>query len=249
MLVRDRTSRAIWIDTLDGGFSAQRASDVARTHLSRRSSPSNNGLPVEDGTIQDQISEILSRIQVYSCRDVYDVISVTESIRESLADTSLRNITRLVVIDSMSSVLTGLLRGTDGAGHATMIHSSRELGRLAVDFGLVVLVTTISVQISLPEEQPPSILATSNSKPGLGSSWRYATDLQLYITRLNPLHTQQLAGLSGGRVANKPDSSLFDDDSDEDYGKTSIEGVNRVSAVRVAEVLKSKRLANGPYLI
>ncbi|KAF9993086.1 hypothetical protein BGZ79_002314 [Entomortierella chlamydospora] len=242
MLVQDKTSRAIWIDTLDGGFSAQRASNVVRSHLSRQSTPPKSGLPVEDRTIQDQISEILSRIQIYSCRDIYDVISVTESIRENLEDTSLRNITRLVVVDSMSTVLTGLLRGTDGAGHATMIHSARELGLLAVDFGLVVLVTTISVQISLPEEQPPSILATSNSKPGLGSSWRYATDLQLYLTKLNPLHMQRMVGLSDG-------SGLFGDDSDEDYSKAPIEGVNRMSSVRVAEILKSKRLANGRYLI
>ncbi|KAF9376961.1 hypothetical protein BGX21_003317 [Mortierella sp. AD011] len=142
----------------------------------------------------------------------------------------------------MSTVLTGLLRGTDGAGHATMIHSARELGRLAVDFDLVVLVTTISVQISLPEEQPPSILATSNSKPGLGSSWRYATDLQLYLTRLNPLHMQQMVRLPDG-------SDLFGDDSDEDYSKAPIEGVNKMSSMRVAEILKSKRLKIGEWSI
>jgi hypothetical protein len=36
MLFHNRTSQAIWIDTLDGGFSAQRASDVVRAHIQQR---------------------------------------------------------------------------------------------------------------------------------------------------------------------------------------------------------------------
>ncbi|KAF9114978.1 hypothetical protein BGX27_009306 [Mortierella sp. AM989] len=182
MLVRDKTSHAIWIDTLDG-FSGQRASDVARAHLLRQIGGSKGGMPAEDRAIQ----------------------------------MTTNGATNLYV------------------GHATMVHTARELGRLAVDFGLVVM-------ISFSEEQSPSILATSSSKPSLGSSWRYATDLQLYISRLNVQHRQRVTEFSMGKTANKPDSNLFDADSDEDYDTASVEGVNGVSALRLAEILKSKRL-------
>ena len=48
---------------------------------------------------------------------------------------------RLFVVDSLSAVLTSLLRMGDGVGHATMMHLSRELRQVASDFDLVVLVS------------------------------------------------------------------------------------------------------------
>lgn len=36
MLMHNRTSQAIWIDTLDGGFSAQHASDIVRFHIQQQ---------------------------------------------------------------------------------------------------------------------------------------------------------------------------------------------------------------------
>jgi len=47
---------------------------------------------------------------------------------------------KLLVIDSLSSVLTNLLRMGDGAGHATMMHVSRELRQIASDYDIAVLV-------------------------------------------------------------------------------------------------------------
>ncbi|KAG0003524.1 hypothetical protein BGZ65_001625 [Modicella reniformis] len=225
LLVRNKASRAIWIDTLDGGFSARRASDVVRTHIQQQQQQqqaNENRQHEEVPSIEDQITSVLSRIQVYACRDVYDVINVVEVIRVNFEEVSaLESFARIVVVDSLTPVLTGLLRGTDGVGHATMMHTARELRRLASDFNIVVLVTTSTVQLSNPEEKAPSILMTSHVKPSLGSSWRYATDLQLYLTRLNP---DQHPG---------PESDPFGNDT-------------RESRARVAEIMKSKRLKIAP---
>ncbi|KAF8933743.1 DNA repair protein rad51d [Dissophora ornata] len=258
MLVRDKTSRAIWIDTLDGGFSAQRSSDIIRAHMHlEEESPTEASACSRNNDRSEQVKGALSRIQVYGCRDVYDVINVIEAIRADFeqADQTSEPAARLIVIDSLTTVLTGLLRGTDGVGHATMMHTARELRRLALDFDVTLMVTTLSVQMSYPEEQSPSILMTSNSKPSLGSSWRYATDLQLYLTRLNPAYhrhqqqyqQQQLIGSSTARMTTRLESDLFGDDPDMDESRVPDEsGVSNASS-RVAEIMKSKRVKIGDW--
>ena len=106
--------------------------------------------------------------------------------------------------------------------------------------------------MSYPEEQSPSILMTSNSKPSLGSSWRYATDLQLYLTRLNPAyhrhHPQQLQyqqlqqiGSSTAKTTTRVESDLFGDDADVDESRLPHKSISHAST-RVAEIMKSKRV-------
>ncbi|KAI7817098.1 P-loop containing nucleoside triphosphate hydrolase protein [Gamsiella multidivaricata] len=230
MLARDKGSRAIWIDTLDGGFSAQRASDVIRTYNSRQKGP------LDDGQFEGE-----TPIEVYSCRDVYDVVNAIETIHADLEQgpSVSDSTTRLVIIDSLTKVLTGLLRGVDGVGHATMIHTARELRRLASDFGLVLLVTTSTVHVSYPEEQTPSILMANNAKPSLGSTWRYATDLQLYITRMSRSSDQQSVE---SLVKNENGGGNNDEGAEQDAS-----GNNGPS--RLAEIMKSKHLKIGEWCL
>ncbi|KAG0308100.1 DNA repair protein rad51d [Dissophora globulifera] len=247
LLVQSKTSRAIWIDTLDGGFSARRTSDVIRAHIARLATER-----VEMTLTEDRIVDVLSRIHVYACRDIYDVIGVVETIRSSCDKSSSEQVqpAQLIVIDSLTTVLTGLLHGTDGAGHATMMHTARELRGLARDFNIAVLVTTLSVQLSYPEEQSPSILMTSNTKPSLGSSWRYATDLQLFLTRLSRVRRhqwqQQPANVSTGEARVVAGSDLFGDEVDESAIRVPEDGEGFAS-MRVAEIMKSKRLRIGEW--
>ncbi|KAG0207600.1 hypothetical protein BGX28_001191 [Mortierella sp. GBA30] len=232
MLVNDPASQAIWIDTLDGEFSAQRASEIIQVQLARQAKGPESAHSSEELSVEGRIMAIISRIQVYACHDAYELLTAIESVRRSLeeVDTASALTTRLVVIDSLSTVLTELLRGTDGAGHATMMHTSRELRELASDFNLAVLVTTLSVQLSHPEEQAPSILMTSTAKPGLGTSWRYGSDLQLYLTRLVlPLKAED------GSNAHLMNSGLFGEDESEDDTDGS-------AADRLVEIMRSKRL-------
>ncbi|KAI8346836.1 P-loop containing nucleoside triphosphate hydrolase protein [Mortierella sp. GBAus27b] len=193
MLVHNRTSLAIWIDTMDG-FSAQGTANIVRAFIKQQEQQHDGGNEQQENdlSIEDQVASVLSRIHVYTCHDVYDLIGTVEQIRTRFDQADESDVARIIILDSLSAVLTGLLRGTDGAGHATMMHAAREFRRLALDFNIVVLATTSTVQLSNPEEQAPSILTASNAKPSLGSSWRYATDLQLYLTKLQQSHHQEL---------------------------------------------------------
>jgi hypothetical protein len=58
---------------------------------------------------------------------VYDVVNVVEVIRTHFeqADngSGIEPFARIVVIDSLTTVLTGLLRGTDGVGTSSVLFS------------------------------------------------------------------------------------------------------------------------------
>ncbi|KAF8933842.1 hypothetical protein BGZ47_010684 [Haplosporangium gracile] len=145
MLVQDASSQAIWVETVDHEFSTQRASDAAKAYIRSRKDwqePQESG--DEDLAIEARVKNILSRIQVYSCQDVYDVLNAIELFRSTQRlglSINRRLSPRLLVVDSLSAVLTSLLRIGDGVGHATMMHLSRELRQVASDFDLVVLVS------------------------------------------------------------------------------------------------------------
>ncbi|KAH7047707.1 hypothetical protein BKA57DRAFT_44020 [Linnemannia elongata] len=146
MLVQDESSQAFWIETVNHEFSVQHASDTAKAFLlSRkdwRQEPQESGK--EDLVLEACVKNVLSRIQVYSCQDVYDVLNTIEMFRSTQRRPgppgNHRLSPRLFVVDSLSEVLTNLLRIGDGVGHATMMHLSRELRQVASDFDLVVLV-------------------------------------------------------------------------------------------------------------
>ncbi|KAF9157895.1 hypothetical protein DFQ26_008191 [Actinomortierella ambigua] len=80
--------------------------------------------------------------------------------------------------------MSKLIQKPNGIGHSTMMHTMRELKRLAKSTHAAVLVTTLTVHVSAREESP-SILTASQAKPGLGTSWHYATDMQVLISRLD----------------------------------------------------------------
>ncbi|KAG0261359.1 hypothetical protein BG011_001072 [Mortierella polycephala] len=247
MLVQDPVARALWIDTVNEGFPTQHASDIAREFLLRQPKTE-----VYGQSIESQVTSIVARIQVYVCGDIYNVLTAIEAIRQHLEreGSAPESPTRLLVIDSLFAVLTGVVRGTDVVGRATMMHASRELRQLASDFNLVILITTMSVQASNPEETAPSVLATNTTKPGLGSSWRYATDLQLCLTRLDRTSLGQVQETSNGSGIHKLDSDLFADDVDDENGQeTPIVDTDRASMTRLAEITKSTRLGIGEWCL
>ncbi|KAK3845422.1 MAG: P-loop containing nucleoside triphosphate hydrolase protein [Linnemannia gamsii] len=248
LLVQDESLRAIWIETGDHEFSAQRASETAKTFILKQNvlqGPHES--IVEELAIEMRVKNVLSRIQVYSCHDVYDVLSAIGVFRSTQLRVGLsgfhRVSPRVFVIDSLSAVLSSLLRMGDGVGHATMMHLSRELRQVASDFDLVVLVTTLPVHLSYPEEKAPSILMTSSVKPGLGSSWRQATDLQLFLSRM-----ELIGGSGNGNNSHGGGHSRLLSESEVDVDmsvEVSAEDVVDITAeTRIAEVIKSKRLVS-----
>ncbi|KAG9069384.1 DNA repair protein rad51d [Linnemannia hyalina] len=255
MLVQDESSQAVWIETVDYEFSAQRASDTAKAFILSRKDQQQE--PQESGegglVLEAHVKNVLSRIQVYSCQDVYDVLNAIEMFRSTQRrpdpPRSHRLSPRLFVVDSLSAVLTNLLRMGDGVGHATMMHLSRELRQVASDFDLVVLVTTLPVQISFSEEKAPSILMTSNVKPGLGSSWKYATDLQVFLSRFEMTDGGGNGTIKPSRdgYSRHPSRNEVDVDMSAEISADETMDVN--AETRIVEVIKSKRLTTGEWCL
>ncbi|KAG0074296.1 hypothetical protein BGZ90_010883 [Linnemannia elongata] len=134
-----------------------------------------------------------------------------------------------------------------------MMHLSRELRQVASDFDLVVLVTTLPVQISFSEEKAPSILMTSNVKPGLGSSWKYATDLQVFLFRMEMAGGggNESIGSNGGGHSRHPSGNEGDVDMSADMSAeiSADETIDVDAETRFAEVIKSKRLTTGEWCL
>ncbi|RUP23778.1 hypothetical protein BC936DRAFT_138971 [Jimgerdemannia flammicorona] len=66
-------------------------------------------------------------------------------------------------------------------GHALMTTFARSLRSLATAHHIAILVVTSSV--SSTPSFPLSAFAATNTKPGLGASWTFLTDVQLYLSR------------------------------------------------------------------
>ncbi|KAG0271736.1 hypothetical protein BGZ95_000409 [Linnemannia exigua] len=109
-------------------------------------------------------------------------------------------------------------------------------------------VTTLPVQLSYPEEKAPSILMTSSVKPGLGSSWRHATDLQLFLSRMEMIGD---SGIGNNLHGEGHSRVLSESEADVDMSvEVSAEEVVEITAdTRIAEVMKSKRLTAGEWCV
>ncbi|KAF9580602.1 DNA repair protein rad51d [Lunasporangiospora selenospora] len=236
LILADEHATAFWIDTLEGGFSAQRMSEAIRNFITKRGS-----LDVPHD--EEQVSKALSRIQVVGCQDVYELVDAIESIGSTIskAKESGTEIPQLVVIDPISELLTGILRIPDGIGHATMMHAMRRLRSIAQEFNTTVLVTTSTVQILQSEEHSPSILLSTTLKPGLGTSWRFTSDLQLYLSRFEASSLGLLEDRSGALKRGLVDPNLFQEDNDT-CGHVEEKRIPQSSQSRIAEVMRSKRL-------
>ncbi|KAG0213198.1 hypothetical protein BGX33_003078 [Mortierella sp. NVP41] len=163
LLVQDASSQAIWIETIDNEFSAQRASDTAKAHLLSRKTPQE---PQESEAEQADIE-----------------------------------------------------------------------------------VTTLPVQLSYPEEQVPSILMTSNVKPGLGSSWRHATDVQIFLSRMELSGGGGGGGGGGGSGINPTAVPNGGNNISTSAARSADETVRVNTETRVVEVMKSKRLTTGEWCL
>ncbi|KAG0083749.1 hypothetical protein BGZ92_010504 [Podila epicladia] len=84
--------------------------------------------------------------------------------------------------------------------------------------------TTVAVQNG-PEDQSPSILLSSVLKPGLGTSWRFATDLQLFVSRMETPPSQW------------------------SHSMQSLEPTPSQQTARLVEIMRSKRQKIGEWTV
>lgn len=104
--------------------------------------------------------------------------------------------------------------------------------------------TTLPVQISFSEEKAPSILMTSNVKPGLGSSWKYATDLQVFLSRMETTGGGGNGAIRSNEGGHSRHPSGNEVDVDMSAEISADETMDVDAETRIVEVMKSKRLVS-----
>ncbi|KAI9236631.1 MAG: P-loop containing nucleoside triphosphate hydrolase protein [Podila humilis] len=216
LLLEHDNSRVIWIETNNGSFSAERANNTAKAQLKKIASKQ------DSRDIETRLRHVLDRITIYTCPDINSLLDTIQQLHAELPPLANRP-PIFVVIDPLSAILTNLLWAPDGAGPATIMHTSRQLRVLAHDLSVAVVITNVAVQLNGPEEQSPSILQSSVAKPGLGISWRFATDLQLFVSRLETPPSQW------------------------GHPMQSSEVLPSQQVARLAEIVRSKRQVSGEF--
>uniref|UniRef100_A0A2K6FQW5 RAD51 paralog D n=1 Tax=Propithecus coquereli TaxID=379532 RepID=A0A2K6FQW5_PROCO len=125
----------------------------------------------------------LQRIQVVHVFDIFQMLSVLQDLRGTVAQqvTSSSGTVKVVVVDSVTAVVSPLLGGQQREGFALMIQLARELKTLARDLGTAVVVTN---HITRDRD-------SGRLKPALGRSWSFVPSTRIL------LDTIEGAGASG----------------------------------------------------
>ncbi|KAJ4842281.1 DNA repair protein rad51d [Turnera subulata] len=177
----------VYVDT-GNSFSSQRI----RHFVSRISGPTFN--QERDLTIQKVMSGILCH-SVFDIFAMFDVLHQLQSSLRSQVDRADQNV-RLLVVDSLSSLITPILGGGGSQGHALMTYTGFLLKKLANEHNLAVLVTNHMVGGD-----------GGHLKPALGESWKsiphvrllLSRDLQSNICNISILKHSYLASGKAGR--------------------------------------------------
>jgi len=156
-------ANVLYIDTL-GSFSPSRIEEMFRKN------------PLFSG--REDLDQVFSKIRCVRAHDIFQVTGAIESLlRELDNEGGQSRATRLVIIDSVASVVTPVLMGAAGGslfmGHSLMTALVRMLKCLAVDHNVAVLLTNHVVS--------GGKLAPGEPRPALGATWSYTSNIQLFL--------------------------------------------------------------------
>ncbi|CAN8305966.1 unnamed protein product [Cochlearia groenlandica] len=119
--------------------------------------------------------KVLSRI---SCHMVYDIYAMFDTLQG--LEVTLRSQTnvdeyrlRLLVVDSISSLITPILGGSGSQGRALMVAAGYLLKKLAHEHNIAVLVTNHTVSAG----------EGGKTKPALGETWKSIPHVRLMLSR------------------------------------------------------------------
>ncbi|XP_053563405.1 DNA repair protein RAD51 homolog 4 isoform X4 [Bombina bombina] len=100
---------------------------------------------------EDEQVEALKRIEVVHVYEAYKMLDVLQDLRQSISQQLLRSgdPLRLVIIDSICSVIYPLLGGHQIEGMAIMMHLARELQTLAHEFNLSVFPSNLQTELDI----------------------------------------------------------------------------------------------------
>ncbi|KLO17247.1 hypothetical protein SCHPADRAFT_994554 [Schizopora paradoxa] len=162
----DSESLVYWIDTT-GTFSADQALSILGKRLLAKTAQ--HGLSPES---------VLARLRVSLAFDLDSASTALEEIKHVHSDLW----PRLVVIDSITSLLSSSLSSVTSQGHALMTIFMRSLQDVAANYSLIVLVLNKAASTQ-PPHSSPSVFAATKLKPALGPTFSFLTDTTLWLSR------------------------------------------------------------------
>ncbi|KAK9766402.1 hypothetical protein K7432_004540 [Basidiobolus ranarum] len=148
--------------------------DISRNFCLRRI----NEIIHHRGYIETDIEVLATRIKYSQCNDVYSFMDYLETITIQLKKW---NNTKLLVIDSITSIFSPILGVAYIKGRAMMYSAIRTLQQLAQEHNLVVLIINSAVGNHRNLER--STLNKANTKPALGSAWSNLPYTQIFLSR------------------------------------------------------------------
>ncbi|KAK7404618.1 hypothetical protein VNO78_05573 [Psophocarpus tetragonolobus] len=161
--VAKHESSVIYLDT-GNSFSPQRIA-----HFVGQSSGY-----VFDNQADHILRKVLDRIICYSVFDIYQMFDVLHQLKINLRSEVVKSNqhVRLLIVDSISSLITPILGGSGPQGHALMVSAGFLLKKLAHEHNIAVLVTNHVVGGE-----------DGVSKPALGESWKSVPHVRLLLSR------------------------------------------------------------------
>ncbi|KAG4988632.1 hypothetical protein JHK84_031195 [Glycine max] len=120
------------------------------------------------------LKKVLDRIICYSVFDVYQMFDVLHQLKINLRSEIVKSNqhVRLLIVDSISSLITPILGGSGPQGHALMISAGFLLKKLAHEHNIAVLVTNHVVGGD-----------DGISKPAMGESWKSVPHVRILLSR------------------------------------------------------------------
>ncbi|KAK4358845.1 hypothetical protein RND71_021074 [Anisodus tanguticus] len=121
--------------------------------------------------VDEAFQQVMNNIVCLSVFDIFTLFEVIHQLKHNLRSQIDQHI-RMLIIDSISSLITPILGGGGAHGHALMVSVGFLLKRLAHEHDISILVTNHMVAGE-----------RGTSKPALGVSWRSIPHVRLLLSR------------------------------------------------------------------
>ncbi|WVR05718.1 hypothetical protein IAU60_002742 [Kwoniella sp. DSM 27419] len=160
MLVRDRGRFCRWVDT-EGSFAPERARAVLKAWREK------------------DISHVLARLKVIPCFKLEQVFDVVSQIQEETFEEDSMVITRVLVIDNISTHFKDMLSATSAQGHAELVSLMESISAVAYEMDMLAIIINSAVA-----SQPINPLSSFNRmdiKPALGGAFTFCSDATLLM--------------------------------------------------------------------
>ncbi|XP_062081909.1 DNA repair protein RAD51 homolog 4 isoform X2 [Humulus lupulus] len=185
----------------------QAASNVAKKHMGSvlYLDTSNSFSPQRIACFLDLakgrfLQNVMNSILCQSVYDIFTMFGVLHQLESSMRSQRGPQMVRLIIIDSISSLITPILGGSGShviAGHALMVSAGYLLKKLAYEYNLAVLVTnhTVGGEGGVP-------------KPALGETWKSISHVRLLLSHDRENNTSSVSIIKHPSLASGMASSF-----------------------------------------